>query len=90
MEEMAGNIILHGFTKDTKRTHSVDIRVAHKDDELILRLRDDCPPFDPSDRARLLSEEDRIRNIGIRLVFQIARNVQYQNLLGLNVLTIRI
>ena len=90
MEEMAGNIVLHGFTKDPKRKHSVDIRVIHKDDEIILRLRDDCPPFDPSDRARLLSEEDRTRNIGIRLVFSIATDVQYQNLLGLNVLTIRI
>ncbi len=30
------------------------------------------------------------QNTGIRLVFQIARDVQYQNILGLNVLTIRI
>ena len=68
----------------------MDIRVIHKDDDLILRIRDDCVPFNPSDRADMLSEEDKVRNIGIRLVFQIAEHVQYQNLLGLNVLTIRI
>ena len=30
------------------------------------------------------------RNIGIRLVYGIANDVKYQNLLGMNVLTIRI
>ena len=30
------------------------------------------------------------RNAGIRLVFQIAREIRYQNLLGCNVLTIKL
>ena len=90
MEEMAANIVQHGFTKDRKKVHSVDIRVIYSNDKMLLRLRDDCRPFDPADRAGLISEEDPCRNIGIRLVFQIAESVQYQNLLGLNVLTIRI
>ena len=34
--------------------------------------------------------EDPLRNVGIRLVFRMAGDVQYQNILGLNVLTIRI
>ena len=32
----------------------------------------------------------RFRNMGIRMVFDIAESVQYQNLLGLNTLTIRV
>ena len=87
LEEMAGNIVLHGFNKDRRKNHSVDISVIHKGDELILNLRDDCRPFDPNDRFTLLSEEDKVRNVGIRLAFMIARDVQYQNILGLNVLT---
>ena len=33
---------------------------------------------------------DFMKNAGIRLIYRIARDVDYQNLLGLNVLTIRI
>ena len=89
LEEMAGNIVSHGFTKDRKN-HTVDIRVAHKDGELILRLRDNCIPFNPSEHLQIIHPEDPSRNVGIRIVYSLAKSVQYQNLLGLNVLTIRI
>ena len=89
MEEMAGNIVDHGFTKDKKR-HSVDVRVVHKDSDVILRIKDDCVPFDPGERQKLAEGNDTTKNIGIRMVFRIARDVQYQNILGMNVLTIRI
>jgi len=89
MEEMAGNIVDHGFTKD-KKSHSVDVRVVHKDDDVILRIKDDCVPFDPGERAKLSDPDDPTKNIGIRMVFGIAQDVQYQNILGLNVLMIRI
>ena len=89
LEEMAGNVVAHGFLKDKKKNHSVDIRVVHKGDDILLRIRDDCVPFDPSERARLLDEKDKVKNAGIRLVFQLAKDIQYQNLLGLNVLLIR-
>lgn len=89
MEEMAGNIVAHGFTKDHKR-HSIDIRVVHKDDDIILRIRDDCVPFNPRERKALTDPHDILKNAGIRIVYQIAKSVDYQNLLGLNVLTIRI
>ncbi len=88
-EEMAGNIIKHGFS-DNKR-HSIDIRVVYKgDDELMLRLRDDCMPFNPRERSELFTPEDTTRNIGLRMVSRIAKSMEYQNLLGLNVLTIRV
>jgi len=89
MEEMAGNIIDHGFTKSS-RTHTVDVRVVHKESDVILRLKDDCVPFDPGERQKIAEGDDVTKNIGIRMVFKIARDVQYQNILGLNVLTIRI
>ena len=89
MEEMAGNIVEHGFEKDLK-SHSVDVRVVYKDGDVILRTRDDCVPFDPGERQKLSDGGDVTANIGIRMVFRIARDVQYQNILGLNVLTIRI
>ena len=89
MEEMAGNIVQHGFAADSK-SHSVDVRVVHKDSDVILRIKDDCRPFDPSERQQLAEDGDPAKNIGIRMIFKIARSVQYQVILGLNVLTIRI
>ena len=88
MEEMAGNVVTHGFTKDN-RSHSVDIRVIYIGDQLTLRIRDNCKFFDPSEHTKVLSEDDEVKNIGIRLVYKISKEVDYQNLLGLNVLTIK-
>ena len=79
----------HGFTKDKKR-HAIDLRVTVKDSDVILRIKDDCVPFDPGTRLELAEGEDPIRNVGIRLVFRMARDVEYQNILGMNVLTVRI
>ena len=89
MEEMAGNIVTHGFEKDQKK-HSVDIRVIHRGETVILRIRDNCAAFDPSERARAMEPDDVGKNVGIRLVYGIAESVSYQNLLGLNALTMRI
>lgn len=89
MEEMATNIVEHGFSRDS-RSHSIDIRVIVMGDKLILRLRDDCAEFDPSERADTMQSGKTGKNIGIKLVYSIAEKVDYQNLLGLNVLTITI
>lgn len=89
LEEMAGNVVRHGFGKDGKK-NSIDIRVVHKGDDLILRIRDNCTAFNPSERASAMDPDDMGKNVGIRLVYRIAEDVSYQNLLGMNVLTIRI
>ena len=89
LEEMAGNIVAHGFTKD-KKSHLIDIRVVDTKDDLVLRIRDDCVPFDPKERNDLTAGGDRFRNMGIKMVYKAARDVEYQSVLGMNVLTIRI
>lgn len=90
LEEMASNIVDHGFTKDS-REHSVDVRVVYKDGDVILRLKDDCIPFNPKERADLVADpSDITKNFGIRMVYSMAKEISYQNILGLNVLTIRI
>ena len=89
MEEMAGNIVQHGFSLDRKE-HSADIRVVHKDDDIILRIRDNCPEFDPGKYHEAMQPDNTGRNIGIKLVYGIAKEVKYQNLLGTNVVTMRI
>lgn len=89
LEEMAGNIVEHGFTKDGKN-HSIDIRVVHKDDNVILRIKDDCVPFDPATRKDIIDPDDPARNIGIRMIYKLNHNIEYKNMLGLNVLMVRL
>ena len=90
LEEMAGNVVLHGFHKD-RRPHIIEIRLVNRDDDIILRIRDNCIPFDPWERRSLSeigTQEDPYKNIGINLVLKEAKKVDYQNMLGLNVLMI--
>ena len=87
LEEMAGNVVTHGF-RGTKRSHFVDIRVVNKKDDIFLRIKDDCSPFNPKEFNDLLVPEDPAAGIGIRIVFRLAKEVRYQNILGLNVLTV--
>ena len=89
LEEMAGNVVDHGFNKD-KKSHSVDIRVIFKDDDVILRIKDDCIPFNPAEWQDIHDPRDRLKGVGIRMVYLGAKDVKYQNILGLNVLMIRI
>ena len=88
IEEMAGNIVLHGFTKDRKKRHTIDIFVGLEKEKISIRIKDDCIMFDPLKR---LGTSDEIEsNIGIRLVKNMASTMYYQTTFGLNVLNIEI
>ena len=88
MEEMAGNVVHHGFSDG--KNHSIDIRVVHNEEDVILRIRDNCREFNPTERSKVNETGTEGKNIGIRMVYKIAKEVNYQKLLGLNVLTMRI
>ena len=85
VEELAGNVIRYGFTDGKK--HSVDVRVTHKDD-WIVRIRDDCDRFDPV--AFFENDPDTEGHLGIRMIMNQAKDVQYMSTLDLNNLVIRI
>lgn len=87
-EEMAGNIVLHGF--DGKKEYNIDVRVVYKDDVLLIRLKDNCRPFNPNEVHNLFESEDITHNIGLRIVSKTAKNMSYNNCLGINVLNITI
>lgn len=88
IEEMAGNIVDYGF--DDGKKHFVDVRVIIKGKQVIIRMRDDCRPFDPKKQAELHNPEDPTTHIGIRLVKSMATEFDYVNALKLNNLIIKI
>ena len=88
IEELATNVIEHGFTKDKKK-HYCDIRVMIEPDEVILRVRDNCPYFNIRERYDSLSKKDKRYGMGIRMVFNAAKDVNYISILKTNTLIIR-
>ena len=66
------------------------MRVLLLPGSVTLRVKDDCIPFDPKERYEMTAGDDPAANIGIRLIYSLADEVVYQNLLGLNVLTVRL
>ena len=89
LEEMAGNVVAHGFNKDKKK-HSVEVRVVQKDQDLFLRVRDDCVAFNPEDRLNADVSGDPAKNIGIKMVYRLAKSASWQSIFGMNVLTVKI
>lgn len=93
-EELAGNIIQHGFTD--KKKHSIDIRVTYVNEEIMITFKDDGISFNPKEAALLFGAEDTgarkdeaaFHNIGLHLVDRISKSMNYQNTFGLNILTI--
>ena len=87
IEEMANNIVQHGFEEG--KDNSIDVRIFRKGTEWYIRLRDNCRSFDPVDYMKLhREEEDPTAHIGIRMVFAFVEDARYVNSLGLNNLTL--
>lgn len=90
VEEMAKNVVEHGFTKD-KKENFLSARVVDKGDELIIRMRDDCPRFDSREKyEQIYADEDLSRMMGIRMIMTEAKEVKYTSMFRLNNLLIRI
>lgn len=81
VEEMAANAVEHGFVK-TKHP-AIDVKlILKRDGTLVLRMRDNGAAFNPMDLD--LSAADPCSAVGIRMLRQGVREVEYQNTVGLN------
>jgi anti-sigma regulatory factor (Ser/Thr protein kinase) len=87
VEEMAGNVIQHGFLPGEE--HSVGVRVVVRD-KLTIRVRDDCRAFDPQKRLKQFHPEEPWKNVGIRMIARMAEEMNYQRSTGINTLLIKV
>jgi anti-sigma regulatory factor (Ser/Thr protein kinase) len=85
VEEMAVNTALYGH-KNKKGVIDVLVRITEQ--ELILRLRDDGIPFDPTEYQP--EEKHVFVTGGIEVVRRLSKNVKYSRQLGFNVSIITI
>lgn len=88
VEEMARNVIEHGF--DDKKNNSVDVRIIVKNNFVTLRIRDDCKFFNPKEWLKFYNDEDTKKHMGLMIVSKIAKDFRYINALKLNNLIIKI
>ena len=88
VEEMCRNIFQHGRNDD--RPQYVDMKIIILDGVIKMRLRDNCRPFNPKERAEMLDDDDLAHHFGIRIVSGIAKDMNYANLFNMNQLTIEI
>jgi Na+-driven multidrug efflux pump/anti-sigma regulatory factor (Ser/Thr protein kinase) len=80
IEEMAVNTAIHGKAKN--RNTRLDIRVRLTDDQVIISLRDNGIPFDPSLAPK--QEESSLAYGGIEIARRIASKFEYSHHLGFN------
>ena len=87
IEEMCMNVIEHGFNEGKKKNH-LDVRLVLEEDRHVIRFRDDCTLFDPTDYVALHQDTDPSAHIGLRMIMALVKNASYVNSLGLNNLTL--
>lgn len=86
VEELAGNIIKHGFSDG--KPHHISVKLKKDREQWILRLRDDCRNFDPVAYVEGITPEEKQSHYGIRMIYGLADEVRYLNTLKLNNLII--
>ena len=84
VEEMAANVVRHGFT-DGKDRH-LSVLILSKPGQWVLRFRDDCKAFDPVHYVPQGEEQ----GLGIRLVMGITEEAYYTYPMNLNNLVLKI
>ena len=86
--DLGNCIVQHGFVPD--KHQSMMIRVVISNEDLILCFRDSCKLFDIREKFDSVDQKDMTRNVGIRLVMRMAKDVGYINTLKINTTFIKI
>ena len=85
IEEMGGNIILHGKPKDKSGKAdkpAADYRIRVSDGKITITLRDYCKLFDP--QKYIEKEHEDGKGIGIKMVYKLATETKYFNAFNSN------
>ena len=87
-EELVVNVIRHGRGDLDTGAHAIDVSVRMCDEDILLTVEDDGPPFNPlkvPDPPRPSTIEDaRIGGLGLPLVRFAAKRIEYERTAGRN------
>lgn len=79
-EEMVDNIVSYGYKKE--RRYYIDVSLKINKDSLILRIRDDGVPFDPTKYE--FDNDENYSTDGIQLISNLVNKISYMRVLSLN------
>lgn len=80
VEEICNNIINYGYKKESK--NYIDINLKINKDNLLLRIRDDGLPFDPTKYE--FDENENYSTSGIKLIENMTDKMSYMRIVNLN------
>ncbi len=85
-EELASNIIRHGFP-ECKEDPGIDLRIVYDPSGLIIRIQDNCPAFNVERHIAMAVSENTDcleENLGLRLLGGMASDIKYVHSLETN------
>lgn len=87
VEEFCKNIIQYGF-EDVKKA-KLEVIVIYENGNFTLQIKDNCHKFSPVEYMKLHADSvEKEKYSGIPLVFNLAKNVEYYSVLGINKLIV--
>ncbi|MDO5444724.1 MAG: MATE family efflux transporter [Eubacteriales bacterium] len=89
LEELAMNVITHGFPK-CRNTPVIHIWITYDKGDIKLRFQDNCPGFNVMKYCTELRQANPERCVGLRLISKISKEMSYVNSLETNNLIITI
>ena len=88
-EELSVILAEHGFADG--RSHHINARLVAKNEDLIVRIRDDCRPFNLTEYYELVKDDqNREKEISLSIIMKMAKDVKYTAAFGANNLIVRI
>ena len=88
-EELSAVLAEHGFSDG--KPHHINARLVAKNDDLIIRIRDDCRPFNVTEYYELIKKERAIdKEISLAIIMKMAKDVKYTTAFGTNNLIVKI
>jgi len=88
-EELSGILAEHGFSDG--KPHNINARLIAKNEDLIIRIRDDCKPFNMIEYYNLIRESrDPEKNTGFAIVMKLSKDVKYSFTFGANNIIVRL
>ena len=87
-EEIILLAIEHGFQE--KKNPIIAVRIVKDKDDIILRVKDNCRPFNVSEQKAMYDEVSTGKYMGIQIISKMAKEVSYINAMNLNQFVIKI
>lgn len=82
-EEIILLIINHGFAE--KKNPSISLRLYADEDGLILRVKDNCRPFNAAEQKKMYDKSTSSDEyLGIRMIYHLSKKTDYVNTMNIN------